>query len=200
MDDGNRILQVCSFCVWSKVLKQKYKQLTCKMSRAEVCKYEDQQSHGSHFHAICTGCALDSIYCLQMFRPEIPVLVTKWCQMNRFQNLENKSSWVLSFFCFPVKAQELVNLPNAYLTLACHSKLLSFYQSSKKTGISMDTSHLLLCLPQGSCTHCLFSYLFPVYCLLFLAPAGLPKHSGNSITLVLKVGKKLTGTRKSALQ
>lgn len=26
-------------------------QLTYKMSRAEVCKYKDQQNHGSHFHA-----------------------------------------------------------------------------------------------------------------------------------------------------
>lgn len=140
-----------------------------------------------HFDAMCIGC---SIYCLQIFRPEIPVHVTKLCQMNRFQNLENKLCWVLSFFCFPLEAQELVDLPNAYLTLACHSKLFFLSVKWENRYFTGYTSSPPLFTPRQ-----LHSLSFHA---CFLATAFLFLHllhfqstvSLNSITLVLKVGKK----------
>lgn len=143
-----------------------------------------------HFHAICVGCALDSIYCLQIFRPEIPVHVTKWCQMNSFQNLENKSGWILFFFCFPAKAQELVNLPNTYLTLASHSKLL-FLISQVRKQVFHWIHHISSACPKAvaltasSHTCSLATVFFFLHLLHFQSTVSL-----NGITLALKVGKK----------
>lgn len=153
-----------------------------------------------HFDAICIGCALDSIYCLQIFRPEIPVHVTKLCQMKRFQNLENKLCWVLSFFCFPLEAQELVDLPNAYLTLACHSKLFFFVSQVRKQ--VFHWIHLISSsVYPKAVALTVFSRLFPGYCLLVLALAALPKHSELKQHYTgIKSGQKiLTGTSKCAL-
>lgn len=67
------------------VLNQNCKRLTCRMSRGEVCKCEDQQrSHDSHLCATCIDCGLDCVHLLDVFGPETPVPVSKCCGINGF--------------------------------------------------------------------------------------------------------------------